>query len=452
VDPSPGFDLRVFYSIGGTAINGTDYEQLAGSVLIPAGSTWASVYIEPVDDRVFEGQETVVLTLKSAQGYSVGSPDSGTVAIADDDALGPWGQQAAADFNGDGKADVLLQNTTQSPGIVYTYLMDGKTIAAEGVIRRISNDWRVERVADFNGDGKSDILLRNTATNPNLLYIYTMDGKSIASEGVVRGISPDWEVKQVADFNGDGKADILLRNTAVSPGILYLYTMNGKRIAAEGVIRRISNDWRIVSVADFSGDGKADILLRNSSTSPTILYMYQMNGRSIASEGVVRRISSDWEVRQVADFDGDAKADILLRNTAMNPGSLYLYMMDGKAIHSEGMIRSLSSGWRVGHADDFNGDGMADILLRNINVTPSILYLYAMNGKAIASEGVVRRIQSDWKAGMVADFNGDSRADVLLRNSTDPGALYLYTMDGKTITKEGVLRYLNSAWMLAGTR
>jgi hypothetical protein len=223
--------------------------------------------------------------------------------------------------------------------------VNGKSIASEGIVRRISPDWQVETVADFSGDGKADILLRNSSTSPNILYLYQMDGKSIASEGIVRRISSNWQVETVADFSGDGKADILLRNSNVSPNILYLYQMNGKSIAAEGIVRRVSADWQVEKVADFSGDGKADILLRNSSVTPNILYLYQMNGKAIASEGIVRRISSDWQVEKVADFSGDGKADILLRNSNASPNVLYMYTMDGKAIASEGIVRRISSDW-----------------------------------------------------------------------------------------------------------
>jgi hypothetical protein len=123
-----------------------------------------------------------------------------------------------------------------------------------------------------------------------------MNGKAIASEGIVRRISSDWQVEKVADFNGDDKADILLRNSNASPNVLYMYTMDGKAIASEGIVRRISSDWQVETVADFSGDDKADILLRNSNASPNILYLYQMNGKAIASEGIVRRIDPDWEL------------------------------------------------------------------------------------------------------------------------------------------------------------
>jgi len=81
--------LTVYYNIGGTATNGAsggDYSSLSGSVTIPAYATSATINISPVNDAIDEGDETVELTLNgSGGGYTVGSPSSATVTIADND-------------------------------------------------------------------------------------------------------------------------------------------------------------------------------------------------------------------------------------------------------------------------------------------------------------------------------------------------------------------------------
>jgi hypothetical protein len=77
--------LTVNYTIAGTAINGTDYQSLSGTVNIPAGAASATVTVTPIDDTTVEDNETVILTLSPKSGYTVGSPDSATVTIADND-------------------------------------------------------------------------------------------------------------------------------------------------------------------------------------------------------------------------------------------------------------------------------------------------------------------------------------------------------------------------------
>ena len=77
--------LTVSYTVSGSATSGSDYAALSGSVTIPAGQSSATISIGPIDDTDMEGAETVILTLVDAAGYSVGTPSTDTVTIADDD-------------------------------------------------------------------------------------------------------------------------------------------------------------------------------------------------------------------------------------------------------------------------------------------------------------------------------------------------------------------------------
>jgi hypothetical protein len=56
-------DLTVYYTIGGTASNGIDYVTLPTSVTIPAGRYAARIQVLPIEDKIVEGAETVVLGL-----------------------------------------------------------------------------------------------------------------------------------------------------------------------------------------------------------------------------------------------------------------------------------------------------------------------------------------------------------------------------------------------------
>src|SRR5439155_897357 len=137
--------------------------------------------------------------------------------------------------------------------------------------------------ADFGGDGRSDILWRNQGTGEN--YLYPMNGTTILpSEGYLRTVADlAWHIAGVGDFDGDGKADILWRNT--STGQNYIYLMNGITIGAEGYLRSVADqNWQVAGIGDFDGDGRDDILWRNSVSGEN--YVYPMDGLSKkASEG-----------------------------------------------------------------------------------------------------------------------------------------------------------------------
>ena len=72
--------------MGGSATQGTDYASIGTSVVIPAGSATVAIPINVIDDSVYEGTETVIVTLNSNANYTAGSPNSATVNIADNEA------------------------------------------------------------------------------------------------------------------------------------------------------------------------------------------------------------------------------------------------------------------------------------------------------------------------------------------------------------------------------
>ncbi len=75
--------LTVNYTVGGTATNSTDYQQLTGTTVIPAGQSSVKVAVMPVmDNLVDEDNETVELTLTAAHDYDLGSNITDMVEIA----------------------------------------------------------------------------------------------------------------------------------------------------------------------------------------------------------------------------------------------------------------------------------------------------------------------------------------------------------------------------------
>jgi hypothetical protein len=81
------FPLTVKYSVGGSATQGSDYTALGGEVVIPAGSASATVAVQPIDDEVYEGDESVVVKIDAPPSapYLGGESMSATVTIVDDE-------------------------------------------------------------------------------------------------------------------------------------------------------------------------------------------------------------------------------------------------------------------------------------------------------------------------------------------------------------------------------
>jgi hypothetical protein len=85
--------LTVNFSVGGTATFNTDYTQTgaatfnasSGTVTIPAGSSTATVTLDPTADTTVESNETAILTVTSGASYDVGGPSAATGTITNDD-------------------------------------------------------------------------------------------------------------------------------------------------------------------------------------------------------------------------------------------------------------------------------------------------------------------------------------------------------------------------------
>jgi choice-of-anchor C domain-containing protein len=110
--------LTVNYTLGGTATNGTDYTSIPTSVTFAAGSSTATVTVDPTADTTVEPDETVILTLASGTGYTIGTPNAATGTITNDDVTLPTITLAVSpsSVNEDGTAN-----------LVYTFTRSGVT-------------------------------------------------------------------------------------------------------------------------------------------------------------------------------------------------------------------------------------------------------------------------------------------------------------------------------------
>jgi GH35 family endo-1,4-beta-xylanase len=117
--------LTVRYTTRGTAINGTDYASLPGTITIPAGQASTTLNITPTADSLTEGNETVIVELQEASAYSVGRISERTAtATVQDDAPAPtggtnlWaGGTALANFDGFGGTFSEFNDAVRGPAI-----------------------------------------------------------------------------------------------------------------------------------------------------------------------------------------------------------------------------------------------------------------------------------------------------------------------------------------------
>ena len=253
-----------------------------------------------------------------------------------------------SDLNGDHQTDILLQNAAD--GACYLWQMNSLKFKPEGVgyvgWTPPTNQWRAVGTGDFDGDGKSDILLQDGKTGD--CYVWQMNGMSFKPEGVgYVGWTPptnQWRAVGTGDFDGDGRSDILLQDGAT--GDCFVWEMEGLKVKESGYVgwRPPSKEWRAVGTGDFDGDGKSDILLQDGKTGDC--FVWEMNGLQFKPEGVGyvgwTPPTNQWRAVGTGDYNGDGKSDILLQDGAT--GDCFVWEMNGLQLLSD--TSSGYVGWR----------------------------------------------------------------------------------------------------------
>ena len=271
------------------------------------------------------------------------------------------------------------------------------------------------QVGDFDGDGTADVLLRDADgrwQSHGFRDLHVVAGGPVTAPLARR---TEWQWAAGGDFNGNGRYDVLLRH---EDGSWFFYPMNGARVGqgrGRAALAR-GREWRPVGVADLNRDGRDDVLLRRDDGQWAY---YAMNGKNrIAAEsgwaGLPR--DPDWRLAGLGDFDGDGRGDVLLRHLR---GAWRLYSMDGRnpvGEHPGEPLFTRDPAWRVAGTGDFDGDGTQDILLRNPR--GSWRYQTVAAGGEVGGGHLPRMPRAlEWRLAGIGDLDGDGSDNILLRHA-----------------------------------
>ena len=349
------------------------------------------------------------------------------------------------DLDGDGKADVVQVHPGSSSSFdvwISDTNADAKFVhAAQGATFAIStNSLQGGILTDLNGDGKLDVLAVDTA-NPGLVWTLLGNGDGTFQNGtstVLAGNSPD--MLAFADFDGDGKVDFAGLNYTTEQVDVYLQGANGFTLKGSDLItpNALYNSCNLTA-GDLTGDGKAEIVATNCNDENITVYVNNGDGTfatgvyyasAAAPDGTNAQVYP--EAATIADVNGDGKADIIVSNDDGSDVTILLGIGDGT-------VTVPTVGFAVGGypyhpalVGDFNGDGLADILVGDAEFSYAYLQGYG-DGTFRSALNYYAATNSYGLEIASGDFNGDGIPDFVVGGCCDSAlgiSVFLSRADG----------------------
>ncbi|MFJ6085705.1 FG-GAP-like repeat-containing protein [Streptomyces sp. NPDC092369] len=287
------------------------------------------------------GTYTFRLTAPPADGSGPALTVSQTVRVSDGAAVRRDFTNSAS-WAPDGIGDAL---TLTSSGVVGYRPGDGtggfaKTMTASGWPSSVT----LVPFGDLNGDRRNDVLVRFSSGE---LRVYrTMLGQAFLTNTPHTSLGKGWNQYDVltspGDVSGDGRPDLIARNSATGAVYLYKGTSTGKLSARVKLYDNWKTYKKVVGVGDLNGDGIGDLVAQDKSNT---LYRYFGTGKGTFKTRV--KLFGAWggaynAVVGVGDITGDGKADLVSRDTS---GNVWRNSGDGKG--SFGGRTRIATGWQV---------------------------------------------------------------------------------------------------------
>ncbi len=351
-----------------------------------------------------------------------------------------------ADVNGDGNLDIIGYNA----GFTSVFLGQGGGVFAQTpLVQLISGSGGLAQPlpADFNGDGKADLVEVDQYLGRAGFYPQ--------SNGTFSGITPlapptetvqSFTPEAIGDINGDGIPDVLALDYSTiteTSGNFYPSVVAGINDGKGNLTYSTLLTGTVLSslylyhmqpfAADLNGDGKADLIF--SSSDAPYVSLSQSDGTYATPVGLTlpNKPACQLDVNSgigglvdVGDLNGDGFPDIVVAYTGDSqcypytgpiPSGFYTFLNNGKGGFTSKFTPFGLTGYLVKLAD-LNGDGKLDLLFTDYNPTDSFYYMYDIPGNGdgtfnvAGSQYVMENTVID--SIIPGDFDGDGKTDLMV--------------------------------------
>ncbi|HBY59909.1 MAG TPA: hypothetical protein DEH78_08800 [Solibacterales bacterium] len=386
---------------------------------LAAGNNITSIAVGDVNG---DGRADLVAATGAGRFAVLGGNADGTFAAPRDfEGLTQPQYIALGDFNRDGRPDIALSSQTQTVGIALNR-GDGTFAAPEAYVANY--DASTLQLVDFNRDGHLDIVIgegsdQAMAPGGDSGYFMVLLGNGDGTLAAAPLSTAEFQVTQGAagDFNGDGRADVVVAGFS---GNLQTLLMGANNRLRRGPRLRIDAAAAAeMATGDFNGDGRLDLAIA-ADTSRAVLVLA---GDGQGGFSQLARVATPLTALSVstADFNGDGRADLAVAYRGAqqtDAGGVRLLLNQAGSFTLGPEVRAGSPSQVV--AGDLDGDGRADLLVLERGpfepnpANPGALLFLAGRGNGTFADPVTYRASLGPARVVTGDLNGDGRRDLIV--------------------------------------
>lgn len=216
---------------------------------------------------------------------------------------------------------------------------------------------------------------------------------------------------------------------------------------------KAETSWKVRTSGDLNADGYNDLLFQHDEG---YIAVWLLNGNGLLESRLINRISdTNWQIVAAADFNGDTQTDILFQHR--KSGNMVVWEMSGLTLTrgvqlSPGQVADVN--WRIVGSADFNGDSKPDLLWQNTQT--GVITTWLMNGTSLATAGPLSLSGSSdplWRLKGTGDVNQDGHSDLLWQHEQS-NHIAVWYMTGRTFIESKLLTpaQVPAGWVMIGSR